>query len=82
MLRISLRLAGLNIYFYDVFFSLKIGSKKGCMEMVENFYLGTLWNRPRSITFILLKVKISLDILDNLHTSQLEDAEYKSSIGI
>ena len=28
------------------------------------------------------KIKILLDILDNLHTSQLEGAEYKSSIEI
>ena len=28
------------------------------------------------------KIKISLGILDNLHTSQLEDAECESSIGI
>ena len=28
------------------------------------------------------KIKISLDILDNLHTSQLEGAGYESSIGI
>ena len=28
------------------------------------------------------EIKISLDILDNLHTSQLEDTEYESSIGI
>ena len=28
------------------------------------------------------KIKISLDILDNLHTSQLEGAEYDCSIGI
>ena len=28
------------------------------------------------------KIKILLDILDNLHTSQLEGAEYESSIGI
>ena len=28
------------------------------------------------------KIKISLDILDNLHTSQLEGAEYESTIGI
>ena len=28
------------------------------------------------------KIKISLDILDNLHTSQLEGTEYQPSIGI
>ena len=28
------------------------------------------------------EIKISLDILDNLHTSQLDGAEYESSIGI
>ena len=28
------------------------------------------------------KIKISLDVLDNLHTGQLEGAEYESSIGI
>ena len=28
------------------------------------------------------KIKISLDILDNLHASQLKGAEYESSIGI
>ena len=28
------------------------------------------------------KIKISLDILDNLHTSQLEGAEDESRIGI
>ena len=28
------------------------------------------------------KIKTSLDILDNLHTSQLEGAECESSIGI
>ena len=28
------------------------------------------------------KIKISLDMLDKLHTSQLEGAEYESSIGI
>ena len=28
------------------------------------------------------KIKISSDILDNLHTSQLEDAEYESSTEI
>ena len=28
------------------------------------------------------KIKISLDILDNLHVSQLEGTEYESSIGI
>ena len=28
------------------------------------------------------KIKIPLNILDNLHTGQLERAEYESSIGI
>ena len=40
MLRINLRLVGLNIYFYDVFVNYKMGSKKGYMERKENFYYG------------------------------------------
>ena len=54
MLRISLRLVGLNIYFYDVFFNYKMGSKKGYMEMEGFFYYGANIKRPRSIHFTLL----------------------------
>ena len=38
MLCINLRLVGLNIYFYDAFFSYKNGSKKGYIEMRYYFY--------------------------------------------
>ena len=37
ILRISLRLVDLNIYFYDVFFIRKKNSKKGYIEMMVNF---------------------------------------------
>ena len=40
ILHINLRLVDLNIYFYDVFFNYKMGSKKGYMERGENFYHG------------------------------------------
>ena len=36
-LMLRIRLVGLNIYFYDVFFNYKKGSKKGYMEREENF---------------------------------------------
>ena len=45
-------------FFYDVFFNKKKGSKKGYMEMTENFYLETLWDCPRSIHLSLLKLYI------------------------
>ena len=38
MLRISLRLVGLNIYFYDVFFLFEKGFKKGYIEIMGFFY--------------------------------------------
>ena len=37
ILRISLRLVDLNIYFYDVFFIRKKNSKKGYIEIAVNF---------------------------------------------
>ena len=37
ILRISLRLVGLNIYFYDIFFICKKSFKKGYIEIEVNF---------------------------------------------
>ena len=46
-LMLRIRLVGLNIYFYDVFFNYKKGSKKGYMERKENFYFEIVrkWSR-------------------------------------
>ena len=52
MLRISLRLVG--IISIKSFSCHKNSLKKGYTEMVNYFYFGTLWERPRSITSILL----------------------------
>ena len=45
MLNISLKLAGLNIYFYDVFFKLnKMGSKRGIEKWGNIFTLELIWS--------------------------------------
>ena len=55
MLNISLRLAGLNIYFYDVFFQLKNGFKMGYIEIGGFFYYGIDCKYARSLHFVLLE---------------------------
>ena len=42
------------LFLWCLFFSDKMGSKKGYMEMLKSFFLATLWKRPRWITIILL----------------------------
>ena len=46
MLNISLRLAGLNIYFYDVFFSYKMGSNGVYRNEVFFFTMGLIESAP------------------------------------
>ena len=54
ILRISLRLVDLNIYFYDVFFICKKSFKKGDIEMAVNF-----------TTFCMSMLRIKLVGLNN-----------------
>ena len=66
MLRISLRLVGLNIYFYDVFFFYyKMSSKKWYMEMEGFFYFGIVIKRPRRIHFTILTMNHRAYIYEN-----------------
>ena len=54
MLRIGLKLVGLNICFYDVFFNYKMGSKKEYIEMKDYFYYGIDMICPKSVHVTLL----------------------------